>query len=243
MGSGLGVNISKNILQRLNHSIIIKSLFGEGTEIIITINDLTKKLENRVISEKKLKIKSQDSSFDDYDNDITIPIKDSFRNINFNSTESIVKLQYSKKLNPSSFFDSILVVDDSIPLRNSVVNVIKSYLSKQLLLNYNIIQCDDGIDMLKLIKDDQDTQTNKIKIIITDENMEYMSGSTAISIIKSIELNNKFKNVFFVSLTAYSDVSTINSILLKGADLVMEKPLNSLKIEEIFKRFTMKINK
>ena len=58
-------------------------------------------------------------------------------------------------------------------------------MCKEKQLDYEIIQCTDGMDILKFILDEN--IFDHIKIIITDENMEYLNGSEAIKIIRMIE--------------------------------------------------------
>ena len=119
-----------------------------------------------------------------------------------------------------------VVDDDSAPLRKSVCNIIKNYVETC----FQPIECEDGIDILKVIKDDFNED---IKIIITDENMEYMSGSRTISILKNLERNNKIAKYFIVSLTAFSDEQTIKEIKDKGANMVIEKPLTNNDFENL----------
>lgn len=126
----------------------------------------------------------------------------------------------------------VLVVDDSKPLRKSVVNLLKK--DKYFKDNFEFIEGFDGVDLLKYVIDDQ-FRGNKIKLVITDENMEYMCGSSAIKIIKDLENNKKLNFVYVISLTAFSDDYNKDYILKTGANLVINKPLKLSDINLIHK--------
>ena len=103
-------------------------------------------------------------------------------------------------------------------------------------MNFKIIEADDGVDIIKLVTYDQ-KYGNRIKIIMTDENMEYLQGTKAISILRELESFGKIKSTFIVSVTAFSDDFTKNEIIQKGANLVIAKPFSQYHIEEIIKAY------
>ncbi len=138
---------------------------------------------------------------------------------------------------PNISNDIILIVEDNKYLRNSVCLLTTNYLLHNKSLNFEVISCNDGIDMLHLIKNDRELFTNKIKIIITDENMDYMCGSTAIKLIRELEYCKKIERIFISSLTAFSDDESIKSILSKGANMIIEKPLTNNKLDLLFENF------
>jgi len=88
------------------------------------------------------------------------------------------------------------------------------------------------MDILKYISDDN--IFDDIKIIITDENMEYLNGSEAIKIIRTIEQRKKCSKKLIISLTCHEDLDITNNIKNSGADFIITKPLSFNKIAQIF---------
>lgn len=125
---------------------------------------------------------------------------------------------------------AILIVDDSETIRNSLCNILLQ--NKIVKSEYEVLQGQDGIDILNHVMIDQ-SKGNKLRLIITDENMEYLNGSKAISLVRELEAQNKVKRVFIISLTAFSDDETTKFIKKSGADLVYPKPLTKQQIDTI----------
>jgi CheY-like chemotaxis protein len=224
MGSGLDINIAKNILNKLKHVLKINSDLGKGTVVSIEIKNVKANKDNI-----KLLPKYDTDSFNDktiINNDIIFEnnIKDIIDNLH------IYKSPNHKIYNK---YPRMIIADDSQVLRRSVENIAELYFSNNPINRFDIINCNDGIDILTNIKEDNELGNSNIKIIITDENMMFMSCSDSISIIKSLERNNKIKKIFIVSLTAFSDENTISYIKNKGADLVLEKPLSNETFRQI----------
>lgn len=113
----------------------------------------------------------------------------------------------------------------------SISNLFKRYFNENNL-NWGILVGKDGIDCLKHVIDDNDND-RKIKLIITDENMNYMQGSSATSILRKLEQIQKIKPLFIVSLTAFMDKENHDYILSNGANIVCVKPLSYKKLQEI----------
>ena len=130
----------------------------------------------------------------------------------------------------------ILIIDDSKTIRNSI----KKLLIKDSKLNtmFDIIEGEDGVETLNLVVKDQ-FDGNRIRLIISDENMEYLNGSDSYKILKKLERLNKINNIFLVSLTAYVDQVTTNEILSNGADLVLLKPLSSSGLKDLINKFDL----
>ena len=99
--------------------------------------------------------------------------------------------------------------------------MIKGALVTLKLEDYDILEGNDGIDLLNFVRLDHE---GKIKIIFTDENMEYINGSEAIKIMRKLEENKKMKNYTIASISAFDDIVTKKRILDSGANLVISKP-------------------
>ena len=239
MGSGLGISISKSILKRLNHRFEVTSKEGFGTEVKILIDSL-------------FFLDTEDITQVEESCSMTIPfIESNFKPHSFISSNELVIIEKNTQSPKKSFIshlrhksdelikqlnkDIVLIVEDNDQIRKAGANVLSKYISKNNL-DFCVFECCDGIDLLNIIRKDQENQ-NRIKIIISDENMEYMCGSTAIGIIRELQICNKIKKIFISSLTAFTDDNTLEMIKRKGSDMIIEKPLNSDKIELLFRNF------
>ena len=137
----------------------------------------------------------------------------------------------------SENLDKILVVDDNVIIRNSVCRLLKNIIDESEI-KYNIIVGNDGIDTLKIVKEDQ-KENNKIKIIITDEFMDFMNGSKSIKIIKELESENKIKRINIVSLSSSDDDISRMKYIKSGADSVITKPCSQYNLCNTLKGFNL----
>ena len=129
----------------------------------------------------------------------------------------------------------IILIDDNKFIRESQKFLLEKILLEFNLLNkFQIIEGGDGIDLLKYIIDIK--YMKRIKLIITDENMEYMNGSQAIKFIREMENDRKILKTTIITSTCFENNISEEYILKSGADLVIKKPLskNNL-IKELFK--------
>ena len=119
--------------------------------------------------------------------------------------------------------NKILIVDDSKLIRKSTIKVFNQI--PEFNFKFDVIEGTDGIDILKLIKDDQ-MNGNLIKLIISDENMEFMEGSTAFRILKDLEDQRKIKPIKKYSVTAFAGQIALNNMKMNGIDEIFNKPLS-----------------
>ncbi len=126
-----------------------------------------------------------------------------------------------------------LIVDDDKYICNSI-KILVNKIFKEANHMIDIITASDGVNIIHDVIEDQ-INGNKIKCIITDENMEYMNGSDAINIIRNLEKKNKIKNVKIITVTSQEDIQFVNNIKNIGADLVMSKPLSKLSLSKALK--------
>lgn len=154
-----------------------------------------------------------------------------------NNSFSLLKSNVLKNNNNNNNNNSlykILVIEDNKLLRNSIDKKVKKALSN-LKIDCNVLSGEDGIDCLKHILDDQN-EGNKIKLIISDENMEYMNGSEAVKIIKELVVKSKLKILpQFICITAFEDEATKDNLILNGFNKIIEKNTNVDVYENIIK--------
>ena len=84
----------------------------------------------------------------------------------------------------------ILVVDDVETIVNSISKLL-NLIMKENNIKYDIIKCHDGIDILNEVINDQKREQSLIDLIITDENMDFVNGTDAISLLRKIEDKKK----------------------------------------------------
>lgn len=143
----------------------------------------------------------------------------------FNNPEIVNKIIVSKK-------NVILIADDNHIINDSHKRIIEG-ICKEKKLEYEIISCYDGIDLLKYICDEAYFDT--IKFIITDENMDILNGSEVIKILRTIELRKKADRKIIVSITSQDDMSILKFIQESGADAIFSKPLTKNKLMNYLK--------
>lgn len=190
---------------------------------------------NTIISQKILDLKKIQSYLDEHENEISSMDPNTlgkFLTIGEN-TMSKTLTKFTNKL-ASQLSKTILICDDSFPIRQSL----KLLLSQLpgLTSQYNIVECRDGIETLKCVVDDQ-SEGNKIKVVLTDENMEYMNGSESVRVLKRLESQNKIQKCFYFTITAYDDEETRRAISNAGVEEVLSKPLTKSVISKLFSTY------
>jgi signal transduction histidine kinase len=164
---------------------------------------------------------------DNYTKSSNNKIKKSNRN-NFTFTiQSILK-------NEVSFFKisgclNFLVVDDEKITRMSTLRILKSS-ADQLKININFLEAEDGIECLYIFFN-LISQGVRINAIISDETMNFLSGTWSCDIINKICTNKNLIKIPFYLLTAIES----NLIENDGLDKIINKPLTLGIAESIIK--------
>lgn len=159
------------------------------------------------------------------------PTKDKFR---FSILSSKLRPNTSNLSNlvkgtlPSNPTKRILVCDDSPLLRNSLLKNLKGVWS--IRSNFSFTSCSDGIEALLKVIQDQ-SEGNRIKILMIDERMEYLNGTQTVKIMRSLILESKIKQILFVSVSA-NDEAQLDSLNLY--DLILTKPVTKKKLVDLF---------
>ncbi len=156
-------------------------------------------------------------------------------NNDYKSNEDInfIKKNTKRKENNDEKY-VILIVDDHKFVRDSLKNIIEKIIKKLNIIDYfKVKEGQDGSDIINNIVLDQ-SKNNRIRCIITDENMEYINGSEAVKIIRNLEKNNKIKPVTIASITAFEDNSMKKLIHNNGIDYFLPKPCNENNLKKFF---------
>lgn len=217
------------------------SLVEQNTE-----NSAYNKAKSHVILDLNSNLKNQTSLIKEIDSHINTNknavkskiLKKTIININNTNINNNINTNNNNNNNNSNMISNsknkkILVVDDTETIRRSIKKLLRS---DAYFENYDILEASDGIELLNTVIIDQ-LQGNNIKLIITDENMEFMSGSAAIAILKQLEKESKINKIFIASLTAFSDEDINNNLIKLGADVVITKPLSITNKKILLEKF------
>jgi len=138
-----------------------------------------------------------------------------------NLESDIEKIDLTKKL--------LIIIDDNKYIRDSLRKILNMILiEKQASDLFEILEGNDGIDLLKFSIDH--IYSERIELVITDENMEFMKGSDAIKILRDFEKNNKIPKFIIFSATSFEDKISHDYITNAGADFVIKKPVSKEKL-------------
>lgn len=222
------IEINRNKIQTYNcflNTYVINSknsLSNKSVETIKQINSNCKIKDEKCNSFRNQNILYKDSyhknneSLND-ETKISVNIESTIRN----SIEQ-PKSKFSKKENQNKI---IMIVDDHKFIRSTLKSLINKVLKQKNILDFENLEGSDGADIIYHLVNDQ-SNNNKIKCLITDENMEYINGSFAIQIIRKLEKERKIRKVTIASITAFEDESSKDLILKAGADTILPKPCN-----------------
>lgn len=125
----------------------------------------------------------------------------------------------------------ILLVDDERLIRQSEKNVINKYFKKKGI-SYEIEECTDGVECLFKIYEGL-KNGKKYDLIITDETMNFMKGSTTTEILRNLMTENVMYFLKIVMVTSY-EISNISLNIKKNLDKIFTKPLSVNMLDIIF---------
>ena len=131
--------------------------------------------------------------------------------------------------------NKIVIIDDIKLVRDNTKTLIKNTLSFLKIEDFDIIEGSDGIDLLNMVRFDKE---NKIKLILIDENMEFLNGSEAVSIVRKLEECKKINSYDIASVTAFDDEETRKKIYSSGVNSILIKPCTKSNIIKILQNLT-----
>ncbi len=132
---------------------------------------------------------------------------------------------------------TILIADDNQFICNSVKIILESILSESNK-KLNVEICSDGIDVLKILKDNQ-LKNTKIKCVIIDENMQFMDGSVTIRNVRMMEEIGRLKYTPFISVTCFEDEGSKKKILDEGCNLIVNKPIDKWELKNSLRQLNI----
>jgi CheY-like chemotaxis protein len=158
--------------------------------------------------------------------------KNNYPKVKRESSNKLIK--YFIKNIPKPDCINIIVADDEIFTRQSTIRII-SNISKELNLNLNILEAEDGVETLYLIYKAPSLGA-KISLIFSDENMNFMNGMKSCNIIKDIIDIKKLADIPFY-LVSSVDGMIFDKKSSFNLTKVLEKPLERHEALTILKKF------
>ena len=162
-----------------------------------------------------------------------------YRNWLYRSQKNLPNVQLISEKNLIHELEKKLIIlaDDNQLINICSKKIISDILRENEISDFEIICVNDGIDILKLYFNNEETE--RIKLIITDENMDYLNGSEAIKIIRNIEKLKLKKKINIISLSCNEEKSTVEIILKAGADFILIKPLSKQSIKALLDKMNL----
>jgi signal transduction histidine kinase len=121
----------------------------------------------------------------------------------------------------------VLIVEDEVILRKAHSLLVFNFFNS-LKKTVKIIECEDGADGLYQIYT-HNKNGKKIDLILSDESMNFLRGSTLYGMLKNLEKENVLKAQKFFLVTSYENFLNENI----DKNLVVNKPLTITKLNNI----------
>ena len=229
-GNGLGLAITKSLIDMMNGKINVQSQFGKGSIFVVhlpqKIGKLTKPLsDNEIIKNKEVLANING----DYDH--TIIINKSVSSVE-NEVGQIKQPEAMQETLPSSYGNKkILIVDDNKLNIKVATRALKDF-------NFEIDECYDGVECL-----DKINSGNKYDLILMDIMMPNKDGEQTIKELKSMPSFN----IPVIALTADAVAGAREKYISEGFIDYIAKPFSKEQIKEkldiVFKDTKVSFNK
>lgn len=203
-GTGIGLSLTKEIIELLGGKIEVISKLGEGSIFTITLPIRETEDTNQDEDDKAERIHTLKTGFsDDFQTDRRNFLKSHTEN---NAAKDNRADNVNKK--------KILIVEDSIDMQK--------YLASVLGDNYNLVVSNNGAEGLEKAK------ITKPDLILADVMMPEMDGYTMTGLIKS---DKSLRGVPVIMLTAKADIFMKLEGFEKGADDYIIKPFSAKELK------------
>lgn len=215
MGTGLGLGIATKICNQLGGRIEVLSELNKGSKFCVSFPILINESENSLT--KTLSASARGNLMINFKVDETCNAKRISIYDNFEIEQSSVESRV------------VIICDDSTIILNSIKKMLnqifQTFLPQYESQGYQIICLSDGIHLASYVIDCM-VKNIQICLVLCDENMEYMNGSTAAALLKSLfERGRLGFEVPLYSITAFIDNSNLETIIKSGFIDIIGKPV------------------
>jgi signal transduction histidine kinase/DNA-binding response OmpR family regulator/streptogramin lyase len=201
-GSGIGLALTKELVELHKGQISANSKEGEGTEFIIHLPIDDSKIENEKTYELSNNTDSQKNNLNEFDDSETELIMD------YQNQDSIIKDQSNVNK------EIILIVEDNTDVR--------VYIREQLEADYKVIEASNGEEGIT------NAQIEIPDLIITDVMMPKMDGY---QFSKKIRTDEKTSHIPIIMLTAKAGLDDKIEGLETGIDDYLTKPFSAKELK------------
>ena len=218
-GSGLGLMISKELVQLMNGEIVIKSKEGVGTIVEFTTlmkssssnfnRGVHKSVQNDKRSNEFEKISTKDSKINNLIYEQKTDLNDKSKASNFIVGDFIDSSNFTEKLDPN--IKRILLVED-----NPISQKVELKLLKEN--GYNVSAVSNGYDAVEAVK------TSGFNLVLMDVEMAGIDGLEATKRIRDLE--KPISKIPIIAVTAHSSMKDREKCLAAGMDDYIAKPIN-----------------
>lgn len=119
----------------------------------------------------------------------------------------------------------IMICDDDNLILKAERKLLET-ICKEYKKEVYIQSSSNGLECVYKIFDDYINKGLSYSILFIDENMPYMNGTEATSILKKLQSEKTINNFLVYSVTAHEDEETLKKILSYGCDGTVTKPLS-----------------
>jgi CheY-like chemotaxis protein len=122
------------------------------------------------------------------------------------------------------FKKRVIIIDDEKLVRNTFIRYF-SKLNQSIKASFEVSEASNALEGLNLIYEGF-LNKREFDIIIVDEYMPFMKGSTLIKIINQINKEGYFNKMLIISHTAFDTPEMRLFIKNSGADVIWNKPIS-----------------
>ena len=160
-------------------------------------------------------------------------------NDSFRSAPNLSKMHFLDCI-PSEIESYYLLVDDDEIILNSTKFMLQKILKAERAEDYYICKFKDGAEMLAFFYFKKfDHFRGTVKLVITDQFMNFIDGSDACSILKKKMQNGELMEFPIVCCTAFTDEFNLSRIREARVDLIVNKPIEKDSLTNLMKELNL----
>ena len=141
-----------------------------------------------------------------------------------------------------------VLVDDKAEIIGAEQRLLQKQLEllfgKEAKSKWKFVKLKDGFELVHQVYLDLSTKTNKIKLVLCDEMMDYMNGSESLNLLEKLYDKVGEKRIPFLFISAFTNNSYYDNVNKKNWEIqFLEKPLNTKGAKAIVEKYFSKYHK